>query len=108
MHSDTLDADLERRFWMNDVRAFRTTVGVSDVLTCAVPGAKAAVTFRSSANSRPGWSCDTVSTALGVCAARTWISHSRRTAKLPGPWTATVTLPMPVSPARRFQVITSR
>src|SRR5262249_39689246 len=26
-------ADLDKRFWMTDVRAFRTTVGVSDTLT---------------------------------------------------------------------------
>ena len=49
-----------------------------------------------------------MSTALGVCAARTWMSHSRRTAKLPGPLTATATLPKPTSPAFSGQVISSR
>ena len=81
---------------------------VSEALTWAVPEAKGAITLRSTVASLPGPRRATVSTALGVCAGRTWMSHSRWTAKLPGPWTATVTLPKPASPARSGQVSSSR
>ncbi len=80
----------------------------SATLTCAVPAAKGEMTSRSTVSSRDGSSWETASTALGVCAARTWMSHSRRTAKLPGPLTATATLPRPTSPAFSGHVISSR
>ena len=80
----------------------------SATLTCAVPGANGEITSRSTVSSRDGSSWETVSTAVGVCAARTWMSHSRRTAKLPGPLTATATLPKPTSPALSGQVSSSR
>ena len=80
----------------------------SATLTTEVPGAKLAVRLRSTTSSRCGSSCETVSMAVGVWAERTWMSHSRRTAKLPGPSTATATLPNPASPALRSQVRSSR
>ncbi len=84
--------------------------GVRDsaTLTCAVPARKGEVRLRSTVSSRPASSWDTVSTALGVCEARTWMSQSRLTEKSPGPLTATVTLPSPTSPARKDHVLSSR
>ena len=57
----------------------------SATLTTAAP-VKLAVRLRSTISSRLGSSCETVSTAVGVWAERTWMSHSRRTAKLPFPF----------------------
>ena len=71
----------------------------SATLTCAVPGGTAS-TSRSTVSSRAGLERGGgVAAAVGVCAARTWMSQSRVTEKSPGPLTATATLPKPTSPA---------